>query len=93
MGLFIGEISPAGHQCPTGWLWIKPVETGLELYDYTDGTWVLRYTVPLSSHTHEGLDQLPDIVTLLNNGITGSKTVGGYKFTFNHGILTGFEAV
>lgn len=46
-----------------------------------------------ASHSHEGLDQLQDIITLLNKGITGSKTIGGYKFTFNHGILLGFEEV
>jgi len=45
------------------------------------------------NHTHDGLDQLPDIITLLSNGITGSKIIGGYKFTFNHGVLVGFEPV
>ena len=45
------------------------------------------------NHTHDGLDQLPDIIALLSNGITGSKTIGGYKIIFNHGVLTGFEEV
>lgn len=26
-------------------------------------------------------------------GITGSKTIGGFKFTFTNGLLTGFEPV
>ena len=50
-------------------------------------------TIATTDHTHPHLDDLEDIVTLLNNGVTGSKTVGGYTLTFNHGVLTGFEAV
>ena len=47
--------------------------------------------VSSSDHTHEELDQLADIITLLNSGVTGTRTIGGYTITVNHGIITGFE--
>jgi hypothetical protein len=85
--------SPSGFE--TGdWKWWDT--TKQRWYDYDDG-WVMQGDEPVEyaaiDHTHDGLSDLPDIITLLNNGVTGQKTVGGYKFTFNHGVLTGFEQV
>lgn len=36
---------------------------------------------------------LPDAHHPANVGITGTKTIGGFKFTFTNGLLTGFEPV
>uniref|UniRef100_A0A6M3KML9 Uncharacterized protein n=1 Tax=viral metagenome TaxID=1070528 RepID=A0A6M3KML9_9ZZZZ len=44
------------------------------------------------NHTHPNLDQLADIVTLLNSGVTGTKTIAGHQVTFNHGVLVGYQA-
>ena len=83
----------------TGYGWVKILEDGSHEYYHLDNisnTWVLDFTIPapaLAEHTHEGLDQLLDIITLLSSGITGSREFGGYKFTFNHGVLVGFEQV
>lgn len=78
---------------PPGWAWLKPTADGLELYTYEDNNWVLKCRMSLTDHSHENLEHLGDIVTLLNNGVTGTKTVGGYTLTFNHGVLTNFETV
>lgn len=78
VGVIISETEPMVGSL----LWIKP-STG-ELFEPSVGGWQEAQT---------DLKQLPAIVTLLNNGVTGSKTVGGHKFTFNHGVLVGFEVV
>lgn len=65
----------------TDWKWYNT--TNHRWYDY-EGGW--------QRHGEELCSVLPDIVTLLGNGITGTKTIAGYTFTFNHGVLTGFEA-
>lgn len=36
---------------------------------------------------------LPDVHHPANAGITGTKTLGGFKFTSTNGLLTGFEPV
>ena len=36
---------------------------------------------------------LPNAHHPANVGVTGTKTVGSYKFTFTNGLLTGFEQV
>ncbi len=82
---------------PGKYLWMKPASDGsIEFYESTGTSWEKVSTIPASAslnHSHEGLNQLPDVITLLSDGVTGSKTIGGYKFTFNHGVLVGFEAV
>ena len=82
--LFVQESEPSGsniHTDPSlaNALWLKP-STGVMKVNGEE--------IPVPEHTHE---QLGSIVSLLSNGITGEKTIGNYKFTFNHGILTGFE--
>jgi len=84
-----GDVSTDANR--DDWIWLNP-ETG-ELHKFNTQTGQFDIDIPVKSHSHEGLEHLLDIITLLNSGITGSKTVGGYKFTFNHGVLTGFEAV
>lgn len=67
-----------------------------DYYIPSAGGFVKERSVPapaLSDHTHAGLSQLQNIITLLSSGITGSKTIGGYRFTFTNGLLTGFEPV
>jgi hypothetical protein len=34
---------------------------------------------------------LPDVHHPANVGLTGTRTVGGYTFTFTNGLLTGFS--
>lgn len=94
-GLVISDSEPTTNVGKFTWLQILPDGTR-KWYERTNGGWSLVKTEDapaLSGHTHPHLDDLADIVTLLNNGVTGSKTVGGYKFTFNHGVLIGFEQV
>jgi len=93
-GIFISDSEPEHAGKIT---WLKLLEDGSKQWrEKVDDDWELVKSedAPASAnHTHENLDQLADIVTLLSNGVTGSKTVGGYQLTFNHGVLTGFEQV
>ncbi len=77
--------------------WARFLSDGsTEYYKSSSGGWIKVLSLPapaLLNHSHEGLNQLPNIIALLSNGITGSKTIGSYKFTFNHGVLVGFEVV
>ncbi len=61
-----------------------------EWWELTSGWSLLRTDPPiaevLAAHT-----ALPDAHHLHNVGITGTKTLGGFKFTFTNGLLTGFE--
>lgn len=74
------------------WKWHNT--TNNRWYDRQGGQWIMQGSPPedyaLVDHTHSDLE---DIVALLNQGITGSKTIGNYRFTFNHGVLVGFEEV
>lgn len=93
---FVGEDAPEVGlpilESP-GWVWIKPVAEGVELYTYDADIWVKRVSISYQEHTHPNLEHLDDIVSLLNSGVTGSITIGGYKITANHGVITSFEAV
>jgi len=90
------------------WIRVDPDVGGLYCYNPESEQYDILLPLPINAvtglvdilngkaatgHTHEGLDQLPNIITLLNNGVTGSKTVGGFTITVNHGIITGFEEV
>lgn len=90
-GMIVSESQP---EMVNRYTWCKPLANGsVEYYELSDSGWNKVYTLPAPAaldHTHTGLDDLPDIITLLSNGITGSKTLGGYTFTFNHGVLVGF---
>lgn len=96
MGLFIGNEPAPGHQSPPGWLWLKPVEDALEIYKYEGGEWVLQATVSYAAHTHptHGDINFTGVVQADGSaGITGSKTLGGFRITFKKGLLTGFDSV
>jgi hypothetical protein len=91
-GIFVSDSQP-DHPGKITWLKINP-DGSKEWYEREEGEFSLvkSESAPVSSdHTHPNLDHLADIVNLLNGGITGSKTIGGYTFTFNHGVLVGFE--
>lgn len=48
MSLFIGETSPQLHQSPPGWIWLKPVSGGTEVYELSSsGSWELWATLVL----------------------------------------------
>lgn len=94
-GLVISDSEPTTSIGKFTWLQIDQDGTR-KWYERANGGWgiVKTESAPApAEHTHPNLDNLADIVSLLASGITGSKTVGGYKFTFNHGVLTGFEQV
>lgn len=89
-GIIVSESIP---DTQNRYLWIRPLPDGSEeWYTLTDGdTWVLYRSVSAKAevaHTHS---DLTDIVSLLSGGVSGTKVIGGYRFTFNHGVLTGFE--
>lgn len=94
-GLIISESEPTEEVGRLTWLQIL-ADGSRKWYVNTTGSWVLvkaESAPAFAEHTHPNLDTLADIVSLLASGVTGSKTVGGYKFTFNHGVLTDFEQV
>mgnify|MGYP001605326871 CR=1 FL=1 len=80
---------------------IPQVDGSTEWWELTD-QWRLKRTDPPSSDmvsdselataiaTHAAL---PNVHHPANVGITGTKTIGGFKFTFTNGLLTGFEPV
>ena len=91
----------------TKWIRVDPETGGLYRYNSGNGQYDIALPIAISaitdlqttldgksetSHTHDGLSELSDIITLLNNGVTGSKSVGGYSLTFNHGVLVNFES-
>lgn len=84
------ELSP--ELFPPGWLWLKKIDNGLELYEYVNSAWVLVETIPnisaLSTHESNPTAHHP-----IPDGITGTKVIGNYRFTFTAGLLTGFEEV
>jgi len=89
IGIVISESTPDIGNMDA---WFRP--STQQWYEVIAGGWSLAADIPdfsLSTHTHDGLDDLPDIVTLLSNGVTGQKTVGNYTLTFNHGVLVDFE--
>ena len=91
----------------TKWIRVDPETGGLYRYNSGNGQYDIPLPMSISSitdlqdaldaksntdHTHDGLSDLPDIVTLLTGGVNGTKSVGGYSLTFTHGVLTNFEA-
>jgi hypothetical protein len=89
IGIVISEDTPEVTNMDA---WFKP--STQQWYEVVNGAWSVSADIPEYApvaHTHDGLDELGDIVTLLGNGVTGTKTVGNYTLTFNHGVLVGFE--
>jgi len=96
MPLFIGNTHAPGHQSPPGWIWLKPVDGGLEIYSFVDGAWIKQVELSFMEHSHptHGDINFTGVVAADGSvGLTGERTVGGYKFTFKKGLLTGFEQV
>ena len=90
----------------TKWIRVDPETGGLYRYNPGNGQYDIALPIAINSitslqdeldgksnsdHTHVGLNELQDIITLLNNGVTGTKSVGGFSLTFNHGVLINFE--
>lgn len=76
------------------YLWMKPVADGsIEYYRSSDAGWSLIYTAAGISDAIAAHAALPNIHHSANVGITGTRTVGGFRLTFTNGLLTGFEAV
>ena len=93
-GLVISESEPTTQIGKFTWLQVL-VDGTRNWYEKSDSGWELVKTevAPAEAdHTHPHLGDLADMVTLLGSGVTGSRTIQGYTLTFNHGVLTGFEA-
>ncbi len=97
-GIIVSESEPAKEN---RYVWVKPLPDGSEEWYVLDGgdTWVLYRTVSAKAttdHNHTSLGAINFTGTISSGGtagITGSKTIGGFKITFKNGLLTGFEAV
>lgn len=93
-GIVISESEPTTEIGKFTWLQILG-DGSRKWYERSDGGWQVTKTEDAPAtvdHTHEGLSELPDIITLLNSGITGTRTIAGHQVTFNHGILVGYQA-
>jgi len=82
------------------YLWIKPLPDGSrEYYQSSSAGWVKVLTIPvhaLINHQHSTHGDINFTGTVSANGdqgLTGERTVGGYKLTFKKGLLVGFEVV
>lgn len=69
---------------PPGWAWIQP-STG-KLFVWTNGEWVE------TDITTDSIKLSGSISTDGQEGLTGSRTIGGHKLTFKNGILVGYQA-
>ena len=95
-GLIISDTEPAG--VVNRYTWMRPMPDGSrEWYEPADGGWQLVRTDPAPPSTadidsaiatHSADDDAHHVL-----GLTGSRTIGGYRLTFTKGILTGLEAV
>lgn len=98
-GIIISDAPPVNV---TGYAWVKPLPDGTRewyIFDKDTQKWVLSDREPapvlaatlaqaITDHT-----ALPNVHHPANVGVSGSKTVGGYRLTFTNGLLTGFEPV
>ena len=81
----------------TDWKWFNV--TNQRWYDQEDG-WVIEGEEPVDyallnhSHpTHGDINFTGTVSADGDEGLTGTRTLAGYKFTFKKGLLTGFEPV
>ena len=94
--LIIGESPADANSSPEGWLWLKPITDGMEVYRLESGGWVLITTVSALGHSHSTHGDINFTGTVSadgDEGLTGERTVGGYRITFKKGLLIGFEHV
>jgi len=93
--LFIGETPADINNSPPGWLWLKPIEEGLEVYSLANnGEWVKQATISYDGHLHPALGDVNFIGSVSVNGaggLSGSRVISGKRLTFTQGILTGYE--
>lgn len=95
MGLFIGDTPADVHGSPPGWMWLKFVADGMEIYEL-DSTknWEKKTTISFADHnhlTHGDINFTGNILVGGVAGLNGSRVIYGKKLTFTNGLLTGFE--
>jgi len=102
MALFIGETPCPSSQCPEGWLWLKPVEGGVEIYSFDDEGWVLKRILPfvdaegIVSPQNIQIHNLNITGNLFYNGDNGANadvTAGGLHMVVKEGIVTTLEVI
>ncbi len=81
------------------YLWIKPIPDGsIEYYQSSNTGWVKILTIPApasanhSHPTHGNINFTGTIQADGDTGLSGTKTIAGYTFTFKKGLLVGFQA-
>ncbi len=94
-GIIVSETEP---EMVNRYTWCKPCADGsIEYYEPTDGSWTKVRTIPAPAQLADITAAIAAHIATENAhhvlGLTGQRTVGGYKFTFTKGILTGFEQV
>lgn len=102
MALFIGAEPCPTSQCPHGWIWLKPIDGGIEIYELNGGSWELKRTMPLIdaegnvSPQNIQIHNLNITGNLFYNGDNGANaevTVGGIHMIVKEGIVTTLEEV
>ena len=80
--------------------WCKPLaDGGKEWYELADGGWKLVGTdiapaaLAHSHATHGDINFIGTVSVNGDEGVTGQKTIGGFRITFKNGILTGFDPI
>ena len=102
MALFIDE-NPLDTHSPWGWMWVRPVEGGIELYTLSDTReWELKHTIPsvdaegTMSPQNLQIHNLNITGNLFYNGDNGANadvTSGGIHMVVKEGIVTTLETV
>ena len=96
--LFIGDSIGELNPCPQGWIWIRPIATGVEIYSIDEGTPVLLAVVSLNSHSHPTHGDIDFTGSVSSGGEVGIDSPGDGEYEVGqiesikvrNGLIVGF---